>query len=188
MRTLAILFVSALILAACSTSSAVREAAGHGFLQLQGASLVLNRALTVPAGKARLFIQSGQAPGSRVSLLGGGFNQYQPHCSLEVRSVDHNGFEVRPDTFEITRVQASLQQVVSREPIRVAALRLAGMEGGGDGSAMYHEGYHFWLASDRQPEVMRVSCYGVFAEPPDLQPPTLEEIRQALGDVAELRY
>ena len=32
-----------------------------------------------------------------------------------------------------------------------------------------------------------MSCYGIYAEPQDAYPPTLEEIRQALGSVAEIR-
>jgi hypothetical protein len=186
MRKLAIVSLCLLLLGACSKSSPVRESAGAGYRQLQGASMVLSQALTVPAGKARLYIQDGKVSGSG-GLLGGSFDQYRPHCSLEIRRVDHDGFAVQPDTFRITRVQASLQQVVSRQPLLVAGLRLASGRDG-DGSAAYHEGYHFWLTSDSQPEVRRVSCYGVFAEPPDLHPPTLQEIRQALGDVIELRY
>jgi hypothetical protein len=32
-----------------------------------------------------------------------------------------------------------------------------------------------------------MSCYGVYAEPPELEPPSLQEIAQVLGDVAEIR-
>jgi hypothetical protein len=32
-----------------------------------------------------------------------------------------------------------------------------------------------------------MSCYGIYAEPQDAEPPTLQEIQQALGSVAEIR-
>jgi hypothetical protein len=32
-----------------------------------------------------------------------------------------------------------------------------------------------------------MSCFGVFAQPYELYPPTLEEIRHALGSVAEIQ-
>jgi len=102
--------------------------------------------------------------------------------------VSHDGFTIQPDTFSVIRVQGSMQQVVQRRPVQLAALRLAGGFDGGMGGGAYHEGYHFWLESDRQPEVMRMSCYGAYAQFPDLRPPTLQEVTQALGAVATLRY
>jgi hypothetical protein len=173
-----IILGSVLILSACQKSLGVREsAAGADFVQLQGAELVLHSPLLVPAGNARVYVQGGRA--------GAGFDQYKPHCAFEIQRVDHSGFTIKPDTFRITLVQGSLQSVVMLEPIKVAGLHLAALYDRG-GSA-YHEGYHFWLASERQPEVRRMTCYGTYAEPPDLQPPTLQEIRGALGGIAELR-
>ena len=171
---------AALFLGACQSSSTVREAAGvDRFAQLEGASLVLNQSLNVAASKARIFVQNGD--------VSSWFDSYRPHCAFEVSSVQHDGLEISADTFTVTRVQGALQQVVSTEPVRVAALQLAGMDGGGGGSASYYQGYHFWLTSANQPEVRRMSCFGVFAQPYELYPPTLKEIRQALGSVAEIR-
>lgn len=187
MRTYTILTSSALLLAACNRSASVLEAPGAAYRTLTGATLVLNQEVVVPAGRARVFIQDGGASVGGRSLIGGSFDQYRPHCGLEIRSIDHTGHPIRPDEFQITQVQGSLQEVVLRAPLKVASLGLAGgMDDGG--STAYHEGYHFWLRSPTQPEVRRLSCYGAYAEPPDLEPPTLEEIGRALGDVAELRY
>ena len=170
-----------LFLAACQGSSTVRDTAGaNRFIQLEGASIVLKQVLDVAAGKARVFLQDGK--------VSAGFDSYRPHCAFEIKSVQHDGFIIAPDTFVISRVQTSLQQVVSAEPVRVAGLRLAagaGIDGGG--SSSYYEGYHFWLSSVTQPDVRRMSCFGVFAQPHDLYPPTVEEIGQALGGIAEIR-
>ena len=180
MRILSILLASTLLLAGCSKSAAVRESAGGDFLQLQGATLVLNQAVEVGPGKARVFIQDGR-------VLGNGFDHYRAHCGLEIRSVQHDGFVVQPDRFAITLVQGSLQQVVTRGAVQVASLSLASGIDGGNGSSAYHEGYHFWLESRQQPEVIRLSCYGVYAQPYELEPPTLQEIHEALGPLAEIR-
>lgn len=188
MRTLLIVMSSMLLLTGCGGSSPVLESPGAAYRELTGATLVLNREILVPAGRARVFIQDGGTSAGGHSRVSGSFDHYRPHCGLEVRHVDHAGFTIRPDEFRITRVQGTLQQVVSRAPLRVAGLSLVSGGMDGDGSAAYHEGYHFWLMSATQPEVRRMSCYGTFAEPPDLAPPTLDEIARALGDVAELRY
>lgn len=175
------IIAATLLLGACQDSSTVRDVAGaNRFIQLEGASVVLKQTLRVPAGKARVFLQDGQ--------VSSGFDSYRPHCAFEIKSVQHDGFDIEPDTFVISRVQNSLQQVVSAEPVRVAGLRLAagaGIDGGG--SASYYEGYHFWLSSVAQPDVRRMSCFGVFAQPYDLYPPTVEEIGRALGGIAEIR-
>ena len=171
--------VFALTLGACQQSSTVREASSGSFQQLQGANLVLNQPIRVSAGKARVFVQDGE--------VRSGHNSYKPHCAFEIKSVQHDGVAIDAGTFPITRVQGSLQQVVSAEPLQTASLQLAGMDGGGDGPSSLYLGYHFWLSSVGQPEVRRMSCYGIYAEPQDAEPPTLQEIQQALGSVAEIR-
>ena len=137
--------VFALTLGACQQSSTVREASSGSFQQLQGANLVLNQPIRVSAGKARVFVQDGE--------VRSGHNSYKPHCAFEIKSVQHDGVVIEPDTFVVSRVQRSVQEVVSAEPLRVAALWLADGIGGGGGSASYYSGYHFWLTSEDQPEV-----------------------------------
>jgi len=177
---------AALFLGACQQSATVRESWGAGFVQLSGSELVLKQQLRIPAGKARVFVQDGGSADAPSRVLSGGFDHYRPHCGFEIESVDHAGVLIEPDTFRITRVQGSLQQVVQSKPVQVAGLWLmGGMDS--PGASSYHQGYHFWLSSERQPQVRRMSCYGVFAEPYDLYPPTLQEIRQALGQIAEIR-
>ena len=176
MKTISIFLLSLFFLAACQKGVMVREVGGGSFKQLQGATLVLKQPLQVPAGQARVHIRAGNA----------GAGQNYTRCAFEIERVNHAGFTIQPEAFPITLVQGSLTPVVAVEAVRVAGLLLAGgMDGPGSGG--YYEGYHFWLASERQPQVMRMSCYGMFAEPPDLQPPTLWEIQRVLSGVAEIR-
>lgn len=186
MKAISILVLSVFLLAACQKGVTVRESSDGDFKRLQGASLVLKEPLQVPAGQARVHIW-GRKPGANGGLLSGGFGQYGTRCAFEIDSVDHAGFTIQPETFPITLVQGSRTPVVMMRPIQVASLQLAsGMDG--PGSSGYYEGYHFWLTSERQPEVRRMTCYGLFAEPPDLQPPTLREIQRVLDGVAEIRF
>ena len=48
--------------------------------------------------------------------------------------MSHDGFTIQPDTFSVIRVQGSMQQVVQRRPVQLAALRLAGGFDGGMGA------------------------------------------------------
>lgn len=187
MKVLSLLVLSVLLLGACQKSMLVRETPGGDFQQLQGASLILNEPLDVASGKARVFVQEGKVVGDRSGLLGGAFDIYKAHCGFEIQSISHEGVTIRPGTFVITNVQLSLQPVVMAQPVQVAGLLVAsGMEGRGS-TATYHEGYHFWLASEAQPEVVRMSCYGIYNNPSTLEPPTLWEIRKVLGGVAQIQ-
>jgi hypothetical protein len=172
---------AALLVTGCWQNASIRGDTSGKYTQLNAASVVLKRDIEIPAGKARVYVQNDKAGvGDQVSA--GGFDSYKPHCAFEISRVDHAGFEVKAQTFAVTRIQQTVVRVVSGAPVTVAAFGLWG------GSQAYYSGYHFWLASDTQPEIRRMTCYGVYAEPYELYPPTLKDINAALGAVAELRY
>lgn len=185
MQPLLFLLPIVFLLSACQGTLWTAPVPSDAVYALQGGEVVLHVALPVTAGKARVFLQAGGRPEGRNRYLSGGFDQYRPHCAFGITSVDHQGVEIAPDRFRITAVQQSLQPVVGRAPIRVAALGPLAMFDG-LGSSAYHMGYHLWLDSERQPGVRRLSCYGVYAEPGILDPPTLAEMRAALGEVADI--
>ena len=169
----------------CQNSATVKDPGVGAYIGLVGAQLRLVEPLHVASGRARVFIQDGTVPGGRNPLLQGSFDQYKTHCAVEIDSVDHQGVTIQPDTFQILRVQHSLERVVQSGHLMMANRAVAfGLDWGG--SSSYHEGYHFYLYSERQPSVMRMSCYGVYAQPYELSPPTLPEIRTALGGLAEI--
>lgn len=182
MRFIPVAIIVLLLTAACQQRSAtVQDQRGGEWRSLQGAVLVVNQGITVPAGRARVFLQNTSPDGTR---SGTSFDSYRPHCAFEVDSVDHEGYPIQPGTFTISRVQRTTVQVVQRESVRVAGLAVAGIIG--RGSAL-HDGFHFWLTSADQPGVRRLTCYGVFAAPIDLYPPTLAEIELALGALATIQ-
>ena len=170
-----------LLVAGCQQNASIRADTFGKYRQIDSASVILKRDIRVPAGKARVYLQNDKAgEGDRVGA--GGFDSYRPHCAFEISRVDHAGIDIRAETFAVTRIQQTVVRVVSGAPIKLAAFGLWG------GSQAYYSGYHFWLVSDTQPGVRRMTCYGVYAEPYELYPPTLKEINAALGAVAELRY
>ena len=171
------------MIAGCQSSSTVRERAGGAFVGLQNATLVLESDLTIPPNRSRVFLQDGGVGGEAVAS--GGFDSYRPHCAIEIRSIDHGGFPVNAGEYRVTRVQRTTVQVVAASRLQVASAG-GGISGGG--SASYYDGYHFWLASDSDPEVRRMSCYGVYAQPFELFPPTLDEINTAIRGIGRLVY
>jgi len=147
-----------------------------------GYRLTLHQTVRIPPGKARIYIQNGR-------VVGTGFDSYQASCSLEVRHLGERAQRIEPDTFVVNRIQQFFEEVASSgwAPARLAGLGLAGAAVDG-GPSMIYRGWHFWLHSRRQPNVLRLSCRGVFADPWEADPPTFDEIAAALGDVATLAH
>lgn len=173
----ALILLTSLFLAGCLGGATVRvDSSANHYLNLVGGHVQLHQPLQIEAGEARVFLQQGR--------VRGGFNFYAPHCSFEIRNVQHPGVTITPGRFEISRVTHVITEVVQAWPVKVAALFLSGMDG--DGISQQFEGYHFRLSSPQQPQVFRMSCFGVHAEPSDLDAPTLREIRETLGSIATL--
>jgi len=137
-------------------------------------ALILHHSVTVPPEHARAFLQRGQSIAKRQ------LDEYLVNCNLEVRQVLEQPQEIQPGRFDVLSIQGLYGSVV-----RAGSLRLASAEDGGSPS-MIHLGWHFWLRATGQPDLMRLTCRGELADPPDAQQPTLAEIASALGDIASL--
>lgn len=146
-----------------------------------GSTLELNQALEIPPGSTRVYIQNGQ--------LSRRFNHYAPNCNIEVRRIDHEASQtVAAGVYRIVRVQSSYDEnVKSPAAIQLAALgSFTIAESVDSGSTMMYAGYHLYLEG-ADPNVMRLSCRGVYADPSYALPPSVTEIRQALGELMTLR-
>jgi len=174
---------SSLLLMACQPGGLLKlsDSDDRKIYSLEGSQLSLNRALEVGAEKARVFIQDGTA------RIGYNVSEYDTQCNFEVDSIAHQGLTIEPDIFLVRKVQLVLEPVVLKQPVKVAALSLAGMDVDSGGVSASFMGYHFWLDSPRQPQVRRMTCHGTYAEPADLRPPTLQEIRETLGSIARFQ-
>jgi hypothetical protein len=179
MRVFWIAAVAGLLLAGCQTMPNLQAKSDlTRDLRDNQVSFALKQDVTIPAARARLYLQGGRVVGGR--------NSFRPHCILEVDSVDHAGFPVAAETFDVVRIQRSTVRIALQAG-RQRASSVMAVGSYRNGSDRFHDGYHFWLQSDRQPSVMRLTCYGVYERPSRLWPPTLEEIGVALGEVGLLK-
>lgn len=146
-------------------------------------TLVLERPVDIPEGRARVFFQRGE----QVT----GVNEFEPHCGLEIRRVHGGPRRVPAGRYPVSRVQAlSTEIVMAAPPRQVAGVGFGvginigiGSIGVGqyDSPPDIFEGYHFWLVDRSDVGLMRLTCLGVRAEPAEVAPPTRSEIRRALG-------
>ena len=144
-----------------------------------GYRVVLNKPLTIAPEVTRVFLQAGEA------FPQYGLNEYEPHCSFEVRKLLPQPQTIEPDTFVVTRVQRLIEEVVWLKPVQLASLQLARSAVDSSPSDIF-EGYHFWLYSEKQPNVLRMTCRYIFTEPWNSRPPTLDEMLFALGGYATI--
>jgi hypothetical protein len=172
------LIAAALLVTACQ-QAAIRDENSPRMRITTGSTITLHEALTVPAGHARVFLQNGKVV-AKTRL-----NQYHPHCNFEVRSVSNGALRIEPDVFTVTAVTEDEVEVVSRmQPLRLAAWRYTG--GGESTFTMLIRLVEHRLDSPRQPQVMRLTCYGGFTDPWEVAYPTVTEIRHVLGDIASV--
>jgi hypothetical protein len=168
------------LIAGCQTL--VRESMETGWVEVPaGSTLTLNRPVSIPPGRARVFLTDRGARGA-----GGGTS-----CVLEVRRIDHEGSQsISAGEIQITHVQNYVALVSSRVPTQGPGegvrFQLAS-HGDSGGSQMIRPGYHFWLDDSHDPNLMRMTCLGRLDDPAYTRAPTLAEIRAVLGDVATLK-
>jgi hypothetical protein len=173
------LLMLTLLLAACSQRYMVSDDLAYAYnLPPVGSTLVLKRAVEIPAGEARIFLQNGKP------MKKSDFDRYKPSCSFEVRKLADQPREIDPDSFLVTQVQRLTEQVVQRSAPSTGFVKVD-VEAGGGKPLVVH-GYHLWLGSDRQPNVMRMTCLGAFDDLNRAVPPSLEDVKKTLGDYAEL--
>jgi hypothetical protein len=178
-RTLPILLILVLVWG-CETQIR-RSDPGRWIPAAPGGTLTLSQPIPVPQDRARVFFRGGRLQPTGASQ--------GPSCGIEIRTISRDGPHVIPaGAFGITRVQSYWTEVAAlapgRDP-RGVRLRLASAPDGG-GTPLIQEGYHLWLGGGPDADVMRLTCLGVLAEMWQAQPPTLEEIRVALGNLATL--
>lgn len=147
--------------------------------QDSGYRLILHQEVVVPPERTRIFIQNGR-------IVGTGFDSYQVSCNLEVRKLLEQAQRIEPDTFVVNRIQQFFEEVAAWKPVRVASVGLAGADVDG-GPSMIFRGWHLWLHSPTQPDVIRLTCRGAFAEPWEAYLPTFDEVQATLGSVATLK-
>ena len=164
------------LLTGCAGSGAYYEPASA--LVGAGTLLRLNQDLEIPAERTRVFFQRGKV------LPDGGFDQYYPSCDLEVRTLSPEPQRVEKDSFMVTRVEYGQEAVARFEGVRVAAIGIGAWSGlWWDRGESIFRYVRIWLYSERQPDVMRLTCRGAWEDYFRAEPPNDVEIRIALGHI-----
>ena len=174
MRTYITLLTLLFLLGCAQSGLTPRDPASPYYAPPAGSKIELKRPITVPAGATRVFLQRGEL------VQGMHFDRYLPSCNFEVRELSEQPQTIEPETFLVVRVQREEAEVVTRPgpPVQVASNSDDG------GLPMVTESIHLWLGSSQQPGLMRLTCRGAFDDVWRAYPPSIDEIRTALGDYA----
>lgn len=168
------------LLAACS-QPLLKDPASRFYRVQEGMEITLNKVLEIKPGKTRVFLQRGAA--TSFSNL----DQYWPSCSFVVRDLRQESRSIDPDRFTVQRVSLGETEIVALSPGRKLAGRglfsLSAWDGGEPLVARY---YDHWLASDSQPNVIRMRCYGAMADLGEAELPLFIEMEAALGEFATI--
>ncbi len=170
--------VLAAALSGCASLMGPADPASPFFAVPVGSVLVLHEPVQIPPERTRVWFQGGQATYGR--------NWYEPACNLEVNLLDRqNAQTVEPGRFTVRRVQQMMEMTDLAPMGRPAtAMRAASVDG--DGMSYLWLGFHLWLENPDQPNVLRLTCMGEYAAAWEVVPPSVNEIREALGEVASL--
>lgn len=158
-----------LLVSACQNNGNVRHTALTQAQQVH--TVTLNREFTIRADRASEYIQYGEIkPYDRIS-------EYYPHCIFGLRAITASELTVNPDTFSVTRVD---QDQLAGRFVKIMVA--------GDGNyGFIMSTTNFYLQSDRQPEVFRLSCQQLDTAF-EARYVTLEEMQQTLGDLFTLSW
>lgn len=142
-------------------------------------ALVLNEPIWIPEERTRVFFKNGKLSRNGAS--------YQTACALEVRRIARDGPQaLATGRFQIRRAQHFWTEVAARLQDWSVFVQLAELSNGG-GQPLIQTGYRFWLERTDAPDVMHLTCLGILAEPAEAYPPTMTEMRAALGELATLQ-
>ena len=170
-----------LALTACHTTYDGNENSPY-YVVPPGSRLALNQTLTIPAEQVGVWLQDGRVIAPNDTRM------YYPHCKFESRRRLPTAQTIAPDEFIVTRITRALMHSV-RIPAASDRLLAAfgfGINIGGDGPSVQTFATRMDLGSDRQPDVMRLTC-GQWGYPYDGRHVTIAEIRGALGILFDLR-
>jgi len=160
-----------------------------------GTVLVLNQPLVIPAGKARAGIQNGKP------TLSSGIDKWSPYCEFLVNTISTEEARLPAGNYRVTRIQRDQIPTGGLDPAGRSMLALAGTDasqttmagigiaqGGGAADQTWLYRTTIRLESDVYPDVRQLECGNTFGTGFEARHLTLEEFRQAVGDVITLRF
>ena len=166
--------VALLVLSACQFTPLPREESPFYTLPA-GSQLILHEDLTIPAGRASVYIQGDPAPAIR------GVYSFEPYCIFEMYHVKDTPQYVRAGTFTIRKVQREDYSAAAYGVQRARFL----FSDGGPNYLVYATVMR--LESKEQPEVYRLTCQHWEVPPQMPHHLTINQIRAALGKLLTLK-
>ncbi|MDG6774273.1 hypothetical protein QCB45_08000 [Thiomicrorhabdus sp. ZW0627] len=161
-----------------------------------GETFTLKQPVTFRAENVRQYIQFGE-------LTGGGFNQSEQHCRIELYEMPKKAYMVQPQNFKISRVQLDEEEIArNQDRIMFAANQYTTVQSDVAPNLMLlaRDDYqrpetmdlvHLYLKSDTQPNVYRLTCSGALSngdpkDAPRSYRPDRNDINRILGNVGSI--
>ena len=171
------------LLSACS-APLVTDPNALNYVPTPGSKVTVKQRIEVPAGQTRIFLQRGKLI-TKPSQL----DHYWTNCNFEINTLAEASRYIEPGIYTVTRTTRQEKEAVLHQPerIKLAAVGIGGvMARGGDGALMLFEEVKMTLQSAQPSDIRDLACRGVLTDPVLVEPPTLAEIRQALGKYASI--
>jgi hypothetical protein len=171
-----------IFLTACG-AALVTDPTARNYVPSPGSTVTVSQRIEVPGGQTRIFFQRGEIV-KKVSDI----DLYKTNCNFEINTLAETPRYIEAETYTVTRTTRREGEVVLFKPLQYASLTVGGIVGkGGDGPPMYFEEVRMTLRSDKSSDIRDLTCRGAMTDPQFLEPPTLAEIREALGQHATLK-
>lgn len=169
------------ILTACSMPL-VTDPSLRNYVPTPGSIVTVPQRIEVPGGQTRIYFQRGEIV-KKASQL----DLYKANCNFEVNTLAETPRYIEAGTYTVTRTTRQEKEVVFLKPMQFAAVGIGGMIGkGDDGPGMYFEEVRMILRSEKPTDIRELACRGVMTDPQWVEPPTLAEMRGALGKYASI--
>ncbi len=169
-----ILFIPLIMLTACQGLPTKSEDSPYYDIPA-GSILVLNETITIPAERTSVYLQNGKI--LHYSMV----DPYYPHCQFDVRTIKDTSQIVSRDKFIIYKVghwTSAIDNGIKRVGLRI-------LSSGGNGLSPQTYATILYLQSDRQPDVLTMTCQH-WEDPVDAEFLTIKQIRRTLGSVFTL--
>jgi len=167
---------------ACN-AALVTDPAAKNYVPTPGSTVTVPQRIEVPGGQTRIFFQRGE-----IVKKASGLNLYKANCNFEINTLAETPRYIETGTYTVTRTTRQEREVVLFKPQQYASLAINGMVSkGDDGPGMYFEEVRMTLRADQQSDIRELACRGVMTDPGWVEPPTLAEIREALGKHASIK-
>ncbi|MGO9443818.1 MAG: hypothetical protein ACLPXB_03465 [Thiobacillaceae bacterium] len=145
-----------------------------------GVRLILNQPLEIPPDAATVRLQYGKV------VAPNGVQEEDPYCIVELSTVADEPQRVQSGAFSVTRVRYSISTIARGESLPTGLVQVS-MASNSSGPSNYYYKTEFFLHSDAQPNMLRMTCQSNQNYTPLKRYLTVGEIRQALGNIFTLK-